>query len=90
MLEPAVAADTSSVTLYASHQKPSTAEPVRTGKPVGTGSICTPVTLHQERTSVRIARSATDSSAKSHVPVVSMAVSVVRTCASPSEFCASQ
>ena len=45
---------------------------------------------HQERTRVRMARSATDSSAKSHVPVASIAANVVRTCASPCEFCASQ
>jgi hypothetical protein len=85
-----VAVDTSFVTLYASRQKRSTAELVRTGKLVGTGFELCSGDVHQERTSVRMARSATDSSAKSHVPVVSMAVSVVRTCASPSEFCASQ
>jgi hypothetical protein len=50
-----------------------------------------PVTLlSQERTKVRMARSATDSSAKSHVPVASIAASVVRSCANPSEFSASQ
>jgi hypothetical protein len=44
----------------------------------------------QERTRVRMARSATDSSAKSHVPVASIAARVVCTCASPSGVRASQ
>jgi hypothetical protein len=64
-------------------------EAARLEPPVAAGTSL--VTLPpQERTRVRIARSATDNSAKSHVPVSSIAARVVRACANPSEFCSSQ
>ena len=90
MLEPPVGSRHIVRHLYASRQKRSTAEPVRETAGRHRFRSVPRWPLHQERTSVRMARSATDSSAKSHVPVASIAARVVCTCASPSDFCASQ